>query len=292
MHTLQSDTGRLHAVALRHVRDAFVDQAQIDRQWRELNYLAAPDFTRAVDEYERFAALLQDLGAEIHWLPPDADLTLDALYARDAAIVCERGVILCSMGKDARRDEPELHGRALEALGVPILGAISGEGRLEGGDVAWIDERTLAVGRGYRTNDEGIRQLRELLGDSIDELVVVPLPHWKGPADVFHLMSIYSPIAPDLALVYSPLMPIPFREALLARGIGLVEVPDEEFESQGCNCLAMAPRVCVLPAGNPVTRRRLEAAGAEVHTFEGAEICVHGGGGPTCLTRPLARERR
>jgi N-dimethylarginine dimethylaminohydrolase len=160
---------------------------------------------------------------------------------------------------------------------------------LEGGDFLWLDEATAVVGRGYRTNDEGIEQLEILLADTADDLVVVPLPHWKGPSDVFHLMSVISPIDHDLALVYSPLLPVPFREFLLHRGVSLVEVPDEEFESMGCNVLAVAPRVCLVVEGNPVTRRRLEDAGAQVHAYSGEEISLPGCGGPTCLTRPLLR---
>ena len=155
--------------------------------------------------------------------------------------------------------------------------------------MAWIDERTLAVGRGYRTNGEGIRQLRSLLGSAVDRVVPVPLPHWRGPGDVFHLMSMFSPVDRDLAVVYSPLLPVPFRQLLLKHGYELVEVPDAEFESMGCNVLAVSPRRCVALEGNPVTRRRLEAAGAEVHTYRGREISAKGGGGPTCLTRPLVR---
>ena len=211
------------------------------------------------------------------------------MYTRDASIVCEKGAILCSMGKEARRNEPAAQESAYRDLGIPICGAITGDGRVEGGDVVWIDERTLAVGRGYRTNDEGIRQLRDLLSDSIDELIVVPLPHHRGPGDVFHLMSIISPIDRGLALAYSPLMPIPFREMLLSKGIELVEVPDSEFGSMGCNVLAVAPRECVTLAGNTETRERLIAAGATVHEFVGDEICAKGRGGPTCLTRTLER---
>jgi N-dimethylarginine dimethylaminohydrolase len=145
------------------------------------------------------------------------------------------------------------------------------------------------VGRGYRTNDEGIEQLRALLADGVDELLVVPSPHWNGPTDVFHLMSVISPLADDLALVYSPLLPVPFRQGLLARGFELVEVPDDEFDSMGCNVLALAPRVALAVEGNPETRRRMEQAGVQVHTFEGEEISAKGCGGPTCLTRPLER---
>jgi len=214
---------------------------------------------------------------------------LDSLYVRDASIVCEGGVILCNMGKPQRRTEPAAQEVAFRAAGLPIRGRITGDGTVEGGDVCWINERTLAVGRGYRTNDAGIRQLRDLVRDCVDEVVVVPLPHWHGPADVFHLMSIVSPVDRDLFLVYAPLMPVPFsRGADLARhrarrGAG------SRIRDSGCNVLAVAPREVLAVAGNPETRARLEHAGVRVHEFAGREICLKGGGGPTCLTRPLTR---
>lgn len=286
----QSDVGALKTVVIKHARDAFVSDEAIDGQWRALHYLGRPDLARAVEEHDRFVELLRELRIEIHCLPRNDRVGLDSLYARDASIMCDEGAILCNMGKAARRSEPASQEALFGALGIPIRGAITGDGRVEGGDVVWLDERTLAVGRGYRTNDEGIRQLREHVGDCIDELIVVPLPHWRGPSDVFHLMSVVSPIDRDLALVYSPLLPVPFREALLARGIELVEVSAPEFETLGCNVLAVAPRTCVMVAGNRETRARLERARVEVREFEGREICIKGGGGPTCLTRPVLRE--
>jgi N-dimethylarginine dimethylaminohydrolase len=287
--TAQSDVGPLTRVAVLHVRDAWSEDA-IRAQWRDLNFTAAPDLRKAVGEYDQFLDLIARSGAEIARMPAaSATCGLDAVYVRDAAVVCDRGVILCSMGKPQRAGEPAAQEAALRAMGCPIVGTIRAPGRLEGGDVTWLDSRTVAVGRGYRTNDEGIRQLRALLGGAIDELIVVPLPHWRGPADVFHLMSIISPVDRDLAVVYSPLMPVAFRERLLEQGFALVEVPDDEFETMGANVLAVAPRRCVMLAGNPRTRAALERAGAEVFEYAGEEISVKGGGGPTCLTRPLAR---
>ena len=285
----QSDVGKLKSVLLKHARDAFVGESVIEEQWRGLNYTGRPSFDRAVAEYDRFVDLLSGLGVAVHLLPEDKTVGLDSLYTRDASIVCDKGVVLCNMGKAARRTEPAAQESFFREMGMPICGAITGEGHVEGGDVVWIDDRTLAVGRGYRTNDEGIRQLRSLLSDCIDELVVVPLPHYRGPGDVFHLMSIISPIDVDLALVYSPLMPVPFRELLLSRGFSLVEADASELDSKGCNVLAVAPRECVMVSGNPVTRQRLEDAGATVHEFIGEEICAKGCGGPTCLARTLKR---
>ncbi len=167
---------------------------------------------------------------------------------------------------------------------------MEGDGRLEGGDVVWLDDRTVAVGLGYRTNAEGARQFRAVLPEGV-EMVLVPLPHLSGPSDVFHLMSMLSPLDGDLALVHSPLMPVPFRQLLLSRGIELVEAHASEMDGLACNVLAVAPRVCVMAAGAPETLSRLVAAGAEVHEIEAREICLEGSGGPTCLTRPLERDR-
>jgi N-dimethylarginine dimethylaminohydrolase len=194
------------------------------------------------------------------------------------------------MGKPARSGEPQAIGACARAIGIEVCGAIAGDGRVEGGDVLWLDPRTLVVGRGYRTNDEGIRQLRALLGDDVQELIVVPLPHWHGPGECLHLMSLLSPVDRDLAVVYSPLLSVSFREALLARGIELVEVPESEIPSQGTNVLALGPRHCVMLEGNPRTRAALERAGCRVETFPGSDICDKGSGGPTCLARPLVRD--
>lgn len=292
MPSIQSEFAPLERVVLKHPREAFVDQTTIATQWQSLGFSGAPDLEKAADEFDAFIDLLRAGGAEIHLLPRDDRTTLDSIYVRDAAIVCDRGAIICHMGKAGRLQEPPAQEQALATLtpaAVPIIGRIEPPGTLEGGDVAWLDRRTLAVGRGYRTNDEGIRQLRRLLGDSIDELIVVPLPHWRGAGDVMHLMSLISPVDHDLAVVYSPLLPVPFREQLIARGIQLVEVPDEEFETMGTNVLAVKPRVCVMLAGNPRTMRRLQDSGAIVIQYEGQEISVKGAGGPTCLTRPIRR---
>ena len=290
--TFQSDVAPLRRVVLKHAADAFVSQARIEEQWRDLGFLGAPDLARAGAESDAFARLLEGLGVTVEWLPA-ADTGLDSLYVRDAALVSDAGVVACRMGKPARAAEPAALTAFLASLlpDAPVLelgsGASDRPSTLEGGDATWLDGRTLAVGRGYRTTAPAIERLRALL-PGVDVLEVA-LPHWRGPSDVFHLMSILSPLAEDLLLVYSPLLTVPFRESLLERGFELVEVPDAEFDGQGCNVLAVAPRVAVAVDGTPETRRRMEAAGVDVYVYEGSEISVKGCGGPTCLTRPLER---
>jgi len=285
----QSEVRNIQKILIKHPRDAFISQEDVDAQWKALNYSACPDYAKALQEYEKLLDLLKKDVAEIYFLPRSERTGLDSIYVRDALIVTPKGVVLCNMGKKERRGEPAVAGEFLTELGIPVLGVITGEGRLEGGDLIWLDERTLVVGQGYRTNEEGIRQLQGLTAGFVDELMVVPLPHWRGPEGVFHLMTMISPIDFDLAVVYSRLLPVPFRQWLIDRGIELVEVPDSEFRSMGCNILATSPRKCVMLSGNPQTKRMLEEEGVEVSEYVGEEISRKGAGGPTCLTRPLVR---
>jgi N-dimethylarginine dimethylaminohydrolase len=287
--TCHSDIGKIKSLLIKNVAQAFVNDDHIDSHWKELNYLGKPNLANALKEYDSFQSILKMQGTEIFYLPEDATVNMDSIYCRDAAIATNKGMIICNMGKEARMNEPLAEKKAFEANGIEVLGAITAPGTLEGGDVAWLDEHTLAVGHTYRTNEEGIRQLTVLLQPLGVQVITVPLPHYKGSSDVFHLMSILSPVDIDLAVVYSPLMPIVFRNLLLRHGYQLVEVPDEEFESMGCNVLALAPRECLVVDGNPKTKAALENAGCKVTVYKGEDISVKGGGGPTCLTRPIYR---
>lgn len=266
-----------------------MNQENINNQWQKLNYSGCPDYDPVMVEYDSFVDLLKRDVSEIHFLPQSGRTGLDSVYVHDPVIIAQKGAILCSMGKQDRRGEPAAVAEFLVNQDIQIVGAITGAGRLEGGDVLWLGGRTLAVGLGYRTNEDGIRQLKELTEDIIDEFMVVPLPHWSGPDNVLHLMSLISPVDFDLAVVYSRLLPVPFRKWLIDRGMKLIEVPDTEFETMACNVLAVAPRKCIVLSGNPITKRMLEDEGVEVREFRGDEICRKGAGGPTCLTRPLLR---
>ena len=279
---------QIKRVLLKHPRDAFINQATVDFQSSELNYSNIPDFEIACKEYDQFLNLIKSFGPEIHFLPT-SNTSLDSIYTHDPCIVTNRGAILCNMGKPQRSKEPDKIEKYFTSIGVPILGRIEGTGTLEGGDIIWIDERTVAVGEGYRSNMEGIDQFKHLLGDLVDNVIPVALPHWTGPEDCLHLMSNISPIDHDLYLVYSRLLSVSFRKYLLGRQIKLIEVPDEEYDSMGCNVLAMANRKVIMIEGNPITQKRLENEGVEVHTYNGAEISLKGAGGPTCLTRPFLR---
>jgi N-dimethylarginine dimethylaminohydrolase len=290
MKTCHSEYGSLSSVFIKRSSDAFVDDKTIDRDWARLNYISRPDLIHAEKEYGMFESILNRSVQKIHHFGNDPSTTMDSIYCRDASIATDKGMILCNMGKAARVSEPAAQRKAFERAGIAVLGAIQAPGTVEGGDVAWIDPKTLAVGHTYRTNEAGIEQLKSLLKPMGVSVITVPLPHYKGPSDVFHLMSILSPVDKDLAVVYSPLMPIPFRNELLARGYEFVEVPNDEFESMGCNVLAVGPRKVVMAKGNPRTSDALAKARCQVTEYDGTEISVKGGGGPTCLTRPLDRE--
>ena len=284
-----SEIGKIKTLFIKQAAAAFISDAHIDAHWKELNYLGKPDIDKSLNEYASFEQILKDNGAELLYFPQNTSVNMDSIYCRDAAIATDKGMIICNMGKAGRINEPKAEKDAFDANGIAVLGEIVAPGTLEGGDVAWLDEHTLAVGHTYRTNEEGIRQLTALLKPLEVEVITVSLPHYKGPSDVFHLMSVLSPVDTNLAVVYSPLIPIAFRNLLISKGYDLVEVPDEEFESMGCNVLALAPRTCLMVEGNPKTKAGLIAAGCTVIEYKGNDISVKGGGGPTCLTRPVSR---
>lgn len=252
--------------------------------WERLGWRDAPDFAGLVVEHERFRALLAEAGAEVVEATGEPG-SLDSIYVYDPALVTPTGALLLRPGKPERQGEPAALAPDLEAAGVPILGRLDEPALAEGGDTLWLDERTLVVGRSYRTNDAGIEALRHALPGV--EVVAVDLPHGNGPDEVLHLRSLLSPLAADLAVAYMPLLPVRLAQLLEERGVDLVGVPDEEFETMGPNVLALAPRVALALADNERTRRRLGRAGVEVVTYAGGEISRKGDGGPTCLTLPL-----
>ena len=204
-------------------------------------------------------------------------------------LITDRGAVIFQTGKIARRGEGPAFADALRSWSVPILGFIDDAATAEAGDMVWLDHDTLLVGRGFRTNAAGIQQLSDLLSPLGVNVIPVELPYWNGPADVLHLMSFISLLDHDLAVIYRRMLPVPLFELLTERGVQLVDVPEEEYDSLGCNVLATAPRNVIMVRGNPVTRSRLESAGCKVSEFDGSEICLPGAGGPTCLTRPLLR---
>ena len=287
--THHSEYLKLASVYLKSAESSFRSEKKLTKQWKELQFLTKPNFEESLKEYNAFQLFFTNKNIETCFFPADQKTWIDSIYCRDASIATDFGMIICNMGKNGRIQEPKAQLETYLQNNVKILGEITFPGTLEGGDVAWLDQKTLAVGHTYRTNDQGIRQLKALLDPKGIEVIVVELPHYKGKEDVFHLMSILSPVDKNLAVVYSPLMPIKFRNQLLERGYQLIEVPDEEFESMGCNVLAVAPRDCLMVDGNPITKKLLEQAGCQVVAYKGNEISVKGGGGPTCLTRPLKR---
>ncbi|HKP19838.1 MAG TPA: arginine deiminase family protein [Gaiellaceae bacterium] len=251
--------------------------------WREYRWRAAPDPARLAAEHERFCAILESAGAEVVAAEPT---TLDAIYPFDPALVADAGAVLLRPGKPERLEEVEQLAVELAAAGVPVAARVDGPATAEGGDFFWLDRSTLCAGRSYRTDSDGIWTVERLLGI---EMLVFDLPHLHGPGPCLHLLSLFSLVADDLAVAYPPLLPVRLVQLLEERDIRIVEVPDEEFETLGPNALALAPGVALLPEHNRETRRRLEAAGAEVLVYPAEEL-TKGEGGPTCLTLPLLRE--
>jgi dimethylargininase len=281
LYGCQSQTATLRRVLVRAPR------AEDCSRWREFGWRAEPDAAGLAAEHAAFTAELAGFGAEVVYAEEPLPGALDAIYAYDPALVADAGALLLRPGKELRRDEPEALGRDLEGAGVPIAARLEAPALAEGGDTLWLDEQTLLVGLGYRTNAAGADALRRVLPDV--DVLTFDLPHYRGPGQVLHLLSFVSPLDADLALVYPPLAPTRLLQLLAERGVQTVEVPDEEYGSLGCNVLALGPRVALALDGNPQTRRRMEAAGVDVRAYKGEELSLKGDGGPTCLTRPLLR---
>jgi dimethylargininase len=275
-----SMTGTLERVL---VRPPLAEDAA---RWREYGWHAAPDPAAAAAEHEIFTALLEERGADVVVSRHDPG-NPDAIYAYDPVLVGSEGAVLLRPGKEGRRGEPAALRPLLDAAGVPVVAELEEPVSAEGGDTLWLDERTLLVGVGYRTNEEAVAALEAAFPGV--EVIVFDLPHWNGAGEVMHLLSFISPLDADLALVYPRLAPVRLLRLLADRGIRVVEVPDEEFESQGSNVLALGPRRALALDGNPETRRRMERVGVDVVVYRGEEISKKGDGGPTCLTRPLLR---
>jgi N-dimethylarginine dimethylaminohydrolase len=254
------------------------------------HYVSRPELEKAQAEHDALVVTLRGAGCEVLYHSADLPEHADAIFTHDPVVVTDEGSIILRMGKEQRRGEEAAIGATLEELGVPTLATLEGEATAEGGDLMWLDHDTLAVGRGYRTNAEGLRQLTAALRPLCVETIEVQLPHGDGPDSCLHLMSLISMLDHDLAVVHLPLLPVPFVELLSDRGIEMVEVPNEECPTMGPNVLALAPRRCLMIEGNPVTKERLEAAGCEVLTYRGEELSFKAEGGATCLTRPILRQ--
>ncbi len=249
-------------------------------------FLHPVDLDVARREHEAFVETLAGLGPTVHVL--DAETSdPDLVYTFDPLLVADGGAIPLRPGKPNRAGEPEILEAWLRDRGVPTLGRIEAPGTLEGGDTFWLRPDLLCIGRTLRTNDEGARQLAGVVGGDVR---IFDVPYWQGPAELIHLLSVISPVADDLAVVYLPLLPVGLWALLNELGIRLIEVPDAEFPTLGCNVLAVRPGVVIVAEGNPVTAAALAAAGCEVHTYPATEIGVNGSGGPTCMTRPILRD--
>ena len=280
----QSMVAPLKRVLVRQPDEAF-GSADPER-W---HYVAQPNLDRARSEHAAFVEILREHGCEVLFHEQPMPQHADAIFTHDPVIMTDEGAIILRMGKELRRGEESAIGESLQRHDVPVFATLEGDATAEGGDLLWLDHETLAVGRGYRTNTEGFRQLTAALRPLGAKTIEVQLPHAGGPAACLHLMSLISMIDHDLAVVHLPLLPVPFVELLGFRGIELVEVPESEYPTMGPNVLALAPRRCLMLEGNPGTKARLEAAGCEVLTYRGEEISHKAEGGPTCLTRPLLR---
>ena len=287
---LNSNVSTLKTVLLKDPKAAFKSQKTIDLQWQNLNFIEKPDYKKSIIQYGKFVDILNDNHVEVLFIPEDEKTSLDSIYTHDPMFMTPNGAVIGNMGKKQRKPETIMMKSYLDEMGIPIFGKIDNGGTLEGGDAIWINDKTVAVGLTYRTNNEGINQLRKILSTISVELICVDLPHWNGPVDVLHLMSLISPLKEDLFLIYEKLLPVGFLKFLNKIAIKTISIADEDYDTLGCNVLPLSTTKCLITNGNDRTTKIIEDNGIEVIEFQASEICYKGSGGPTCLTRPLYRD--
>jgi N-dimethylarginine dimethylaminohydrolase len=280
---VRSSVAELRRVA---VRRPLTGGADVVAQY-EAAHWQTPDLDRLVDQHAGFVATLRSLGSDVVELDP-VDGLPDAVFVYDPVFVGPSGSIELQAAKAARQGEAKHLIEGLELAGVPTIGRLVGEATADAGDMFWLDEDTVAIGRSYRTNEAAVDQMRGILaGDGVG-VEVFDVPHDMGPEYCLHLMSVISPVRDDLAVVYEKLAPVAMLRSLARRGIEWVTVDDDEYVTLGCNILAVRPGVVVMGQRNTRTADKLRERGVEVHTFD-SEQSDKGEGGPTCMTRPIRR---
>jgi N-dimethylarginine dimethylaminohydrolase len=281
---------KLESILIKSPEDAFLNQKHIDENYEKFNYLGRPIYENVLSDFASFEAILKENVRNIYYLPKDSTVGIDSIYAHDPLEVTEKGAIYFQMGKDLRKSEPEATRKYLESIGIPTFERLKGSGTMEGGDLLWVDKKTVAIGLSDRTNEEGIRQFRDIMGEMVDEVIPVPLPYdLSGKKKVMHLSGAIHIVAKDVAVIYPRYMPAKFRSYLKERGFNFIEVSEAEKKTKGTNVLSLSPKKCMMVRGNKGVKSGIEEHGIEVLEFNGADLNIKGDGGPTCLTAVLLR---
>jgi N-dimethylarginine dimethylaminohydrolase len=280
--------GQLHRVLVCSPRNAGWEQNGTSR-WKDLGFHHAPDFAVAQAQHEALCRQLETAGAEVVYLPPAPDLSLDAVYTHDASLATDFGIVLMRPGKSNRTQEAAHHRQFCQGLAIPVFGEVPGPATSEAGDILWLNAETLLVGRGFRTNAQGIAHLRALFAPEGVEVISAPLLHGFGPSACLHLMSLISLLDEETAVVDLPYLAVETVELLRAYGFRFIEIDSAERDTLACNVLSLGRKRVLALEENRKSNERLRAAGFDVRTFPGSELCINGSGGPTCLTRPLLR---
>lgn len=243
----------------------------------------------AASEHAALVAELEDSGVTVHRLDGAREGLAESLFVRDVGFAVEGGLVVGKMVEETRHgEERRLAERALD-LGAPVYHTVHGPGGFEAGNMVWIDDETVAIGRSQTTNAEGIRQVRTVLETYDVEVVEVPIFGSTQSTGQTHLALVFGMVASDLALVYPQAVPPEFLELLHDRGIETVEVPMREQRNRATSTIVLEPGRVLLPSGNPRVRTALTDRGIDVVELDVREIRKTGGG-LKGLVLPLSRE--
>jgi dimethylargininase len=278
--------------ALRRVALSKPGVALLEADAAVWNYGPTFDRHKVLAQHKTFSDLLVGHGVDIVWMDEDNPKIADAVFSYDASLMTPAGAILMNPGKSLRQGEQALHQAFYQRQNIPVIGEITGDATAEAGDTLWLDNNTLAMGRGFRTNQSGIDQMTEILADQGITVHAFDVPYYHGAAACLHLMSLVSLVDTKTAAICETLFPVSLYQLMQAMGYNFISLPYDEYQASGTlsgNILTVAPGESIMIDGFPETRNALEAAGINLQVFDGDALCIGCEGGPTCLTRPILR---
>ena len=247
--------------------------------------LAIPDTKLASEQHDALAAAFKAEGVEVHYVEPDGVPTPNQMFCADLMFMTPEGAIIARPASTVRAGEERWVARRLAQLGIPIVKSIRGNGVFEGADAAWIDEDTVMVATGHRTNHEGLAQVTAILNEMGVEVFHVGLPYGS-----MHLMGGLRIIDKDLALCWPGRVPYDTVAYLREHGFDVYFIPDldEAVNGMPLNLVTLAPKKVLMPAGNPVSDEFYNDLGITCKTVKIDEL-IKAAGAVGCLSGILER---
>jgi N-dimethylarginine dimethylaminohydrolase len=278
-----SEVGKLKVVLLRRPGKE-IEAVKNPKDWR---WKAVMDSVKACEQHDAMAEVYRSCGADVFYVEEQREDRPNAIYMRDNVLGTPEGAIICRQATAFRRGEEQAVALSVSKIGCPVIRTISGKGIFEGACGLWIDRETIILGTGVRSNEEGVRQVEDVLR----AMGVVNILRFQIPWGHAHLDGLMNPVDKKKILIFPWQVPYDVVDALIRMGFKIIEAPSLEEVKQGfaINLVALEPGRVLAAKGNPKTKAVLEHNGIEVLEVEVDEL-MKGFGSLHCMTAPLARD--